>query len=89
VQRLWMHLPPGAGAMRARLYAANVVRDERALEDGAIELLVELPAAELSAWAARPGVQLLEAQPLPAAAAAAPDPKLEPLPLPQAAAVRC
>src|SRR5580698_514431 len=31
VQRLWMHLPPGAGAMRARLYAANVVRDERAL----------------------------------------------------------
>jgi GTP-binding protein HflX len=63
VQRLWMHLPPAAGAMRARLYAANVVRDERALEDGAIELLVELPAAELAAWAAQPGVQLLEAQP--------------------------
>ena len=35
VQRLWMHLPPGAGALRARLYAGRVVRDERALEDGA------------------------------------------------------
>ena len=65
VQRLWMHLPPAAGSMRARLYAAGVVRDERALEDGAIELLVELPAAELAAWAAQPGIKLLEPQPLP------------------------
>ena len=59
VQRLWLHLPPGAGALRARLYAAGVVREERTLEDGALELLVELPAAELGSWAAQPGVQLL------------------------------
>jgi GTP-binding protein HflX len=69
VQRLWMHLPPAAGGLRARLYAADVVRDERALEDGAIELLVELPAAELAGWAAQPGVRLLEPQPRPTAAA--------------------
>ena len=43
VQRVWLHLPPGAGALRARLYAAGVVREERSLEDGALELLVELP----------------------------------------------
>ena len=69
VQRLWMHLPPGSGAWRARLYAGHVVRDERSLEDGAVELLVELPAAELITWAALPGVQLLEPQPLPSAVA--------------------
>ena len=73
-----MHLPPAAGSLRARLHAAGVVRDERALEDGAIELLVELPAAELAAWAALPGVRLLEPQPLPApAACTAPEPYLE------------
>ena len=78
VQRLWMHLPPAAGSLRARLYAADVVRDERALEDGAIEVLVELPAAELASWAAQPGVRLLEPQPLPApAACTAPEPYLE------------
>jgi hypothetical protein len=83
-----MHLPPGAGAMRARLYAANVVREERALEDGAIELLVELPAVELAAWAAEPGVQLLEAQPLPASPSPAlPAPQLEPVAAPHAATV--
>ena len=86
VQRLWMHLPPASGALRARLYAAGVVRDERALDDGAIELLVDLPAAELAAWAAQPGVQLLEAQPLPAAAAcSAQGPYLESLAVPLAA----
>jgi GTPase len=89
VRRLWMHLPPAAGAMRARLYAASVVRDERALADGAIELLVELPAAELAAWAAQPGVQLLEAQPRPAPAACArQEPYLESVAAPQAATVR-
>jgi GTP-binding protein HflX len=63
VQRLWLHLPPGAGALRARLYAGGVVREERSLEDGALELLVDLPAPELIIWAALPGVRLLEAQP--------------------------
>jgi GTP-binding protein HflX len=86
VQRLWMHLPPASGALRARLYAAGVVRDERALDDGAIELLVDLPAAELAAWAAQPGVQLLEAQPLPApAACSAQGPYLESPAVPLAA----
>jgi GTPase len=90
VQRLWMHLPPAAGALRARLYAASVVRDERALEDGAIELLVELPAAELAAWAAQPGVQVLEAQPLAApTACTAPEPYLESVAVPLAATVPC
>jgi GTPase len=89
VRRLWMHLPVGAGAMRARLYAASVVRDERALEDGAIELLVELPAAELALWAAQPGVQLLEAQPRPAPVALSlQEPYLESVAGPQAAIVR-
>jgi GTP-binding protein HflX len=89
VRRLWMHLPAAAGAMRARLYAASVVRDERALEDGAIELLVELPAAQLAVWAAQPGVQLLEAQPRPAAAVGSVQERyLESVAAPQAAIVR-
>ena len=65
VQRLWMHLPADSGALRAKLYAEGVVRDERTLEDGALEMLVELPASALGAWALVPGVQLLEAQPQP------------------------
>jgi GTP-binding protein HflX len=69
VRRLWLHLPPAAGAWRARLYAAGVVRAERSLDDGAVELLVDLPAAQLGIWAALPGVQLLEPQPLPGALA--------------------
>jgi GTP-binding protein HflX len=71
VQRLWMHLPAASGAMRARLYAEGVVRDERTLEDGALEMLVELPASALAAWALLPGVRLLEAQPRPGAPACA------------------
>jgi len=78
VQRLWLHLPPEAGALRARLYAADVVRDERSLEDGALELLVELPSQELIVWASMPGVRLLEPQPLPGTGAcAALEPYLE------------
>jgi GTP-binding protein HflX len=90
VQRLWMHLPPAAGGLRARLYAADVVRDERALPDGAIELLVELPATELAQWAALPGVQLLEPQPLPGLPAfATPDPKPESDAVPLVATLPC
>ncbi|HEY7930225.1 MAG TPA: ribosome rescue GTPase HflX [Steroidobacteraceae bacterium] len=59
VQRRWLRLPPSAGALRAGLHAADVVREERSLEDGSLELLVELPAAELAHWAAQPGVRLL------------------------------
>ncbi len=78
VRRRWLHLPASAGAARARLYAAAVVRDERSLEDGALELLVELPAAELALWALQPGVTVLEPPPRSAAAACAPkEPYLE------------
>jgi GTP-binding protein HflX len=63
VQRRWLRFPPSAGALRARLHAASAVREERTLADGALELLVELPAAELAHWAAEPGVQLLPAEP--------------------------
>ena len=88
VQRLWLHLPPEAGALRARLFAAGVVRAERSLDDGALELLVDLPGPELMSWAALPGVRLLEAQPLPGqAACAAVEPYLESQP--PAATVRC
>jgi GTP-binding protein HflX len=59
VQRVWMHLPPGSGAQRAQLYAAGTVREERSLDDGATELLVELPPAALDSWAARPGVRVM------------------------------
>jgi GTP-binding protein HflX len=88
VQRLWLHLPPASGALRARLYASGVVRDERSLEDGALEMLVDLPAADRLLWAAMPGVRLLEAQPLPGlAACAGVDPYLESLP--QVATLLC
>ncbi|HEY3732276.1 MAG TPA: ribosome rescue GTPase HflX [Steroidobacteraceae bacterium] len=89
VQRLWMQLPPEAGALRARLHAADVVRDERALDDGAIELLVELPAKELAGWAALPGVRLLEAQPRPAPNAASTAARqVDPAAPPRPAAIR-
>ena len=89
VQRLWLHLPPGAGALRARLYAGGVVRDERSLEDGAQELLVDLPAAQLLTWAALPGVRLLEAQPLPGVAASASlEPYLDSEPVTEALSAR-
>jgi GTP-binding protein HflX len=89
VQRLWLHLPSDSGALRAKLYADGVVRDERTLEDGALEMLVELPAAARSAWALVPGVRLLEAQPRPAAAPCAGEkPYLESTTEPMAAIVR-
>ncbi len=90
VRRLWMQLPAAAGALRARLYEARVVRAERALDDGATELLVELPAAQLAAWAAQPGVRLLEPQPrIAPVACAASEPYLESVASAQAAPVRC
>ena len=57
-----VRLPPGAGALRSRLYAAKVVREERCAEDGSIELAVELPDEEVAALARTPGVEILEAQ---------------------------
>ena len=57
-----VRLPPGAGALRSRLYAAKVVREERSAEDGSIELAVQLPDAEVMALARTPGVEILEPQ---------------------------
>lgn len=60
-----VRLPPEAGALRSRLYAAKVVRAECATEDGSIELAVQLPDAEVQALARIPGVQILEPQLIP------------------------
>jgi GTP-binding protein HflX len=87
IQRRWLQLPPSAGAARARLHAAGVVREERALADGALELLVELPAQELQSWCERPGVRCMPAEPA-AVACAVQEPYLESVTEPAAAAVR-
>jgi GTP-binding protein HflX len=91
LRRAWLRLPLSGGALRARLHAAGVVREERSRDDGALELLVELPAAELLNWAAQPGVRVFEASaPAVAAAACAPkEPYLESVAAPQVATVRC
>jgi GTPase len=57
-----LRLPPAAGALRSRLYARGAVRGERSLEDGSIDLDVELPEVELVALAQARGVQILEAE---------------------------
>ncbi len=59
-RRARLRLPPGAGALRSRLYAAKAVREERTAEDGSIELAVELPDAEIAALERTEGVQVLE-----------------------------
>jgi GTP-binding protein HflX len=55
-----LRMPVSAGALRSRLYGAKAVCEEHTLDDGSIELLVELPDAELLALARTPGVQILE-----------------------------
>jgi GTP-binding protein HflX len=55
-----IRVPASAGAVRARLYAAKAVRDERSADDGSIELTVELPDVELLVLAGTAGVQILE-----------------------------
>ena len=90
VRRLWLHLPASAGAMRARLYAGGVVRDERTLDNGELELLVDIPAAEAEVWAGQPGVRIVDAVPaqvLPACADA--EPYLESFAAPPAGTLRC
>jgi GTP-binding protein HflX len=59
-RRARVHVPAAAGALRSRLYAAKVVRAEQSAEDGASELEVELPDAELLSLARTPGVRILE-----------------------------
>ncbi|HEY2807485.1 MAG TPA: ribosome rescue GTPase HflX [Steroidobacteraceae bacterium] len=57
-----VRMPASAGALRSKLYAAQVVRAERAGDDGSMELAVELPDLELLALARTAGVQILEVQ---------------------------
>ena len=66
-RRARVRLPAGAGALRSRLYAAKAVRDERAGDDGSIELAVELPDVEIHALARTAGVQILEQADIPCA----------------------
>jgi GTP-binding protein HflX len=56
-----VRIPPAAGQLRSRLYARGVVRQEIGLEDGQIELLLELPDVDLLELARAPGVVVVEA----------------------------
>jgi GTP-binding protein HflX len=66
-RRARVRLPASAGALRSRLYAAKAVREERAADDGSIELAVELPDVEIHALARTEGVQILEQADIPCA----------------------
>lgn len=57
-QRGWLRLPASAGALRARLFAGSAVREEHTLDDGAMQLLIELPPAQMAALARDPTVGL-------------------------------
>jgi len=57
-RRGWLRLPARAGALRARLLAGGAVREERTEENGTMQLLVELPPAQLAALAREPEVEL-------------------------------
>jgi GTPase len=61
VQVARVRIPPGAGQLRARLYARGVVKQELVLEDGQLELSLELPNVDLLELARAPGVVVLEA----------------------------
>ncbi len=58
--RARVRLPVTAGALRAKLYAAGVVLEERSTDDGSQELLLSVPNRELLELAAMPGVAILE-----------------------------
>jgi len=57
--RATLRLPVSAGELRARLYAANLVRAERISDDGAFEIDTELSEVELLKWAREPGVEVM------------------------------
>jgi GTP-binding protein HflX len=58
-RRARIRVPASAGALRSRLYAAGAVRSESALEDGSLDITVELPDVELVTLARMPGVQIV------------------------------
>ncbi len=60
VHRVRVQLPLAAGAARARLYAAGVVRGERNVDE-ALELELDLPDEELAAVLRVPGAKLVPA----------------------------
>jgi GTPase len=59
-RRARLRVPASAGALRAKLYSAGAVRGESVLEDGSLDLTVELPDVELVALARTPGVHIVE-----------------------------
>jgi GTP-binding protein HflX len=63
VRRVRLQLPASAGALRARLYADGAVRAEGTLDDGQLQLTVELPDAELQRLQAQPGVLVSACEP--------------------------
>ncbi|MEO8063213.1 MAG: ribosome rescue GTPase HflX [Pseudomonadota bacterium] len=58
-RRATLRLPVSGGEVRARLYAANLVRSERIADDGAFEIDTELSEFELLKWAREPGVEVV------------------------------
>jgi GTP-binding protein HflX len=58
-RRATLRLAVSAGEVRARLYAASLVRAERIGEDGSFEIDTELSEVELLKWAREPGVAVL------------------------------
>lgn len=55
-----IRIPPSAGALRSKLYASGAVHSEKSVEDGYIEILVQLPDAALLELARAPGVEIVE-----------------------------
>jgi GTPase len=57
-----VRIAPTAGALRSRLYSRGAVRSEHALDDGSVDLAVELPDVQLLELARTRGVEILEVQ---------------------------
>jgi GTPase len=72
VQISRLRIPPSAGQLRSQLYARGIVREEVVLEDGQIELVLELPNVDLLTLARAPGVVVVEATALGAPCTPAP-----------------
>jgi len=86
--RHWVLVPAAAGALRARLHAADTVREERVQPDGSLWLLVDLPGAELERIARQPGVQVASSAPPDPSACEAVPANLELQPRPRRKAAR-
>ena len=57
-EELELHLTPQAGAMRAHLYSAYLVRDESYLADGTMVLNVSIPTAKIPTVLSQQGVSV-------------------------------